>query len=41
MTANTIKLPHGLTAVIITHAELAEHRTQPDDGQLEFEKPQP
>lgn len=38
MTAS-VPLKYGLTAVIITHAELAEHQTQPDDGQLSFGEP--
>ena len=40
MTA-TVPLKYGLTAIVITHAELAERQTQPDDGQLEFEDPEP
>jgi hypothetical protein len=35
----TVPLKYGLTAIVITHAELAEHQTQPDDGQLNFEEP--
>jgi hypothetical protein len=37
----SVPLKYGLTAIVITHAELAEHQIQPDDEHLELEEPEP